>query len=365
MPRLLKSRLRTPYLAAAFVVALSAVPSTALAFKYLTCSPGGYVDVWARNSHPRMYRDECSMPDYTTYTYAYNSENLRWWYVNPLVDYNYVYYSNCTWTQGDGISEVARVSRSSISGDNGLTLWTIAWNNFCLLSGNTIEEADILLADDADYGIEDETCMNWSDPQPQLHQGRVVLAHEMGHFLGLQHDDNPKLLNIMRTYTPYPISGGQGEHAQPFPDDANGFAHDYIGTPIQTNLFATVDCQSCVYGKNGIYPSSYGVSCYYGPGCSYPVTYNFGNNGKTSPGNVQFRIFINPPGQYTGGTNIYVGQVNLPAYTVTTGTVYVATPANLPRGSYWVLFEIDSGHIVSEYDENDNVVTSGSMLTII
>lgn len=138
---------------------------------------------------------------------------------------------NCSLTYGDSINEVMLVSQQTIgSGLNGLTTYHYST---CFFSAATYDEADIITVSTMNYSPEDESFWNWSNNG----QGTAVMAHELGHFIGLGHAQN---LDIMRAATPYPLPGSitGASYAEPFPDDANGARWLYGGTN-KTNVFSS------------------------------------------------------------------------------------------------------------------------------
>lgn len=190
------------------VAVLLIAPGEAHAFTYSTCNGGLNLLRWGWGT--QMYRDRCSMPDNSDADWAYYYGGSRWWEVAPIIDHNYWYNNSCT-IGHNGMNETALVDPSSLPvGVLGTT--TLFWNSSC-----TLVETDIRVANNLWFDAEDESFYQYWSRGGNSQQGRVVLAHEFGHALGLGHYEG---FDIMRAATPYPLAGGNT--AEPYPDDANG-----------------------------------------------------------------------------------------------------------------------------------------------
>jgi len=190
---------------------------------------------------------------------------------------------------------------------------------------------------------EDESFWGWSNAQ----QGRVTMEHEFGHVFGLNHSEG---FDIMRASTPQPIAGGNT--SEPYPDDANGVRATYGGS--STNLFASAQKFSGGAIQASDAPNTINVCV----GSQISVTVTIGNNGTLSTSNVGFRVFLNNgPNSYSGGWNMFTGTATNPAGSYLTQTLSMTIP-NVPKGFYWILWQIDTGNSVSEYNESDNTVHS-------
>lgn len=309
----------------------------------------------------RMYRDVCSMPDNSDRDGAYYNAGFQWSQFQGLMDWNWSYDDNCSITFENGRNETAVVPRSDISGANGLTQYDYNWST-CVFAGAQYTETDVMVADDMSYANEDETFSDvWLTGVPSAQQGRVVLLHEFGHVLGLGHAD---WFDVMRTYAPEPLVGGTGDHAEPFPDDANGIRALYSNYPAQYNVFASAQelfddgtNQGNIRAIEQSWPSSV---C---PNDPITVYYTFGNNGTGGLGNLPFRIFINTvPTATGGGWDVFRGSI----WSLHEGTMLTdfgtGTVPMVPAGTYYVLWEMGPWGI--EFNQGDNVVHSAYTLDV-
>ena len=304
----------------------------------------------------RMYRSTCSMPDNSDAAGAYYNAALQWSQFNSLMDWNWS-YDDCSITFGNGRNETAVVPRSDISGANGYTQYDYNWAS-CAITGGQYTEADVMLADDMTFNNEDESFLDWGY---YLQQGRVVTLHEFGHVFGLDHSEG---FDVMRAYTPYPLVGGTGEHAEPFPDDAMGVMALYRNYPTLYNAFASAEewlqdgtNDGSIRAIEQTWPSSV---C---PNDPIDVYYTFGNNGTVGLGDLPFRIFINNvPTAAGGGWDVFRGNI----WSLEQGTMLTdfstGTVPLVPAGSYYVLWEMGPWGI--EFNQGDNVVHSAYTLNV-
>jgi CARDB/Matrixin len=321
-----------------------ALVQPAEAYVYRTCN--GTPVRWS--SQVRMFRDRCSMPDNSDADWAYWNTGWNWWQITNRIDWNWWYDSGCTITNGNGRNETALVVRSQISGANGLTT-TIT--DGCTFSWETehTTETDIRLANDHYFGPEDESFWHWSNTQ----QGRVVAIHEWGHALGLQHAEG---FDTMRAFTPLPVAGGNT--SEPYGDDANGARFLYGGA--STNMFASAQ----KFSGSAISATNVDSTINVCRNQAISVTYTVANNGSVST-TSGFRIFIhNGPANIVGGWNMFNGTATVNAGNQFTETRTLTVPFVTP-GIYWILWQIDTGNTVGEFNESDNAVHSAMTLNVL
>jgi hypothetical protein len=294
----------------------------------------------------QMFRDRCSMPDNSDADWGYWNAGWNWWQITNEIDWNWWYDAGCTITFGNDRNETALVDRSQISGFNGLTTCR---NDGCTFFWETehLTECDTKLANDMAYSAEDESFWNWSNAQ----QGRVVIVHEWGHALGLNHSEG---FDVMRAVTPYPVAAGNT--SEPYPDDANGARFLYGGA--STNVFASAQMFS-----GSIQATNFAGTINVCRGQAISLTYSVVNNGSTNV-NGGFRIYINNSPSPGTGWNMFNGSASSGAGGYFTETRTLNVPFVSP-GIYWILWQVDAANAVSEWNEGDNTVHSAMTLNVL
>jgi hypothetical protein len=296
-----------------------------------------------------MFRDRCSMPDGSNAASSFLNAGLQWRRIHNLMDTSQTYNDGCVITQGNGRSETALVARSQISNFNGLT--TCAFSS-CIFSPATFTECDTKLANDMVYSNEDESFFNWTN----LGQGAVTNVHEFGHALGLGHSAS---FAVMRQFTPAPLVGGDLDHAEPFPDDADGVLTLYKQNVFRVNVFTSAQKFS-----SGVVATDAQTTLNRCRGQTFNVTYTVGNNGTVDI-TTDFRLFLNnAPGAFTGGFNLFSGTATSTRNGFFTETRTVTVPSNLPNGLWFILWRVDETTGNVEFNENDNFVHSRMTLNV-
>jgi hypothetical protein len=240
------------------------------------------------------------------------------------------------------------VTRATISGANGLT--TVI-SDGCTFSWSTenISETDIMLANDMMFSPEDESFWSWSNAQ----QGRVTAIHEWGHALGLLHSEG---FDVMRAATPEPVAGGNT--SEPYGDDANGAR--FLNGGFSVNMFASAQ----KFSGGAISATDIGTTINVCKNQAISVTYTVGNNGAVST-TSGFRIFVNTaPNAYFGGWNMFNGFATVNAGSQFTETRILNVPF-VNSGIYWILWQVDTGNSISEFNESDNAVHSAMTLNVM
>jgi hypothetical protein len=316
----------------------------AFAYTYTTCNATGNVRKWYQNTI--MYRNSLMTGDAQT---AYQqSGEVHWKNITTIVNFGY-------WIQHDTISlvdtynETAIVDPSAVPpGAVAITYW-LADQTTCHLI-----ETDVWLRSDTTFAAQDESFYQYYGAwQPQ---GRAIMVHEHGHVLGLN-DNNPNTFTTLKFAAPWPLTGGNT--AEPYPDDASGVRFFYGGSG--TNVFSSA--QRFYNGDVQATGSSAVITkC---KGNTFSVIVTVGNNGTTNVSSTALRVYASTSAYSDSGYNMWTGNVNsLYAGTTYTTTLTVTVPTNIPNGTYYILWKIDNGKQISEFNENDNRVHSSDRLKI-
>lgn len=263
--------------------------------------------------------------------------------------------SDQSWNLGDGIWEVGLVNRSSIGNANGRTYWSAG---ACVFGCNDIDEADMLVANDLNFGNPDES--GWPDAtNPNYIPGRTTFVHEWGHVLGLDHTAT---FSVMKTSNPRPYVGGLvWSHVTPYADDRLGAANSYGQPSSFHNLVAQAQLWSSSYSQvaNTMFAGTV-TAC---PGQSFYFTFTVGNHG-TYHDYFTARIYLAPcpdcyspgPTGPTGGLDVFNWYSDVQPRNFHTWTVYYPLPNIAPNQTYWTFHSVDIYNTVSEIREADNYV---------
>jgi hypothetical protein len=191
-----------------------------------------------------MWQDLCSIPEGSVqerahFTALYETRN----YVSGFSfggGHRRIINGVCVIEHGDDNSETALVSRSDIDGALGLTITrtdgcTFSWEE------EHITEADVMVASDLAFNRADESTVIRNAPAGTS-LGALVLLHETGHALGLDHSsDFAVMRNGLKALAPFvgmsPTSGGLSSELTG--DDVLGISHLYGYDPVYRNVFVS------------------------------------------------------------------------------------------------------------------------------
>jgi hypothetical protein len=179
--------------------------------------------------------DLCSMPDGSApqrafFSAMYEVRN----YVHSLgfgAGYKRIHNGRCLIEHDNGRSDVALVNRSDIDGALGLTISETDCND--------IITADVMTAADLDYTRADESRVIRQAP-PGTVIGALVLLHEVGHALGLEHSSAFAVMRDgLSARAPFvgmsPGSGGLSSELTG--DDVFGISRIYGFNPSYRNVY--------------------------------------------------------------------------------------------------------------------------------
>ena len=312
---------------------------------------------WSGGGHA-MFKIDCSVPAGSVRETALNQSVLSWKQVNPdLNRFSFTAFKGaCSSMFSNSMNEFNIVTRSQISGKNGLTQ---SLPSTCFTGAAHWLEGDVLVASDMDFGIEDPSFFG-INPMPELKQGQVVILHELGHWFALGHDDNQ--FAVMRTYTPYPLVGGSLWHGWPQADDAFGIRFFYPAGPGITNVYVSAQTRNA---SNQIVATNSDGTISRCRGGTFSLSYTAGNNGATNVVNTGFRIYLTQtPGVAAGGTNIFTSSgAGVTGFGTWTETRIFTVPTSLPNGTYWIQWQINTAN-TPEQISGDNFVHSAMTINV-
>jgi hypothetical protein len=347
--------IRKVYGTLAIVAASLALASAAQAYDYGNWCNG---EPYKKNGSLGETRNACSFDEE-------EDENGFLAYFSSIIEWNNVSSKavtaskvrpreDCTIDLDDDLNEIARVTRSQIDGNNGLT--TYANHEICipLVSTGNLKytNTDVRIANDMRYEpFTGKTAITRS--VSNVSAGQLTLIHEIGHQLNLGHFHT---LNTMNDSSQYPVNG---PNARPFPDDVAGAAA-LNGSKARVDLFPS----SQRFGTSGvidIFPSDVQVCRGQTPNVTLRWTVaNVGNTNLTFDQSINLLRTTNPVGiiwlNWLGGTVNKRGHF--------TWSASVAIPS-LAVGTYRIFHNVDITDRHDEHAETDNQTEFNGRLVIV
>jgi len=263
---------------------------------------------------------------------------------DPIVD-----DTDGTHVSGNGHNEIVFTDNA---GAGGLFAATARRVTTCFF-GSDIVEADILFNNEA---------VPWATgpPDPRVIlptvNFRLTAVHELGHFLGLQHEDD-RIAVMMSTAETF--WGGSGRfRAAPFPDDAKGartlYPSDRQETDIAISNFRFVSANNTAL----ILPSDVRTVQ---PGGTFRTGFGFGNLGTSAVASFEFIVVLSPNAVISTGDRIIASGSgtclgSCPAGFYGAATFDVSVPADMPPGEYFVGGMLDPQNRLAERREGNNRV---------
>lgn len=130
----------------------------------------------------------------------------------------------------------------------------------------------------------------------------------------------------------------------------------------QNNVGATVD--TFVYGLDLVAASIVGVASS-GGGNVDPIQVNWRNRGTNSPGPVTYRILLSNDALLdVNDFVIHTGTRSVTGGETVNETVMVTMPASAPNGDFFYLLQLDPANALTEASEANNLVASGSRVSV-
>jgi hypothetical protein len=215
--------------------------STAFSAAWHTCND---VPVRVKYAPMGMSWDQCSIPSGSPQERAFFSALYEHRFYSFALGFGagfqHIYNGRCIITHDDGRSDVALVNRSDIDGALGLTITqddgcTFAWEE------QHIVEADVMVSADLSFARADESRVVTRAPAGAV-IGALVLLHELGHALGLDHSNAFAVMRDgLRARAPFVgmTLGSGGLSSELTGDDVLGVSRIYGYDPSYRNLFVS------------------------------------------------------------------------------------------------------------------------------
>lgn len=186
----------------------------------------------------------------------------------------------------------------------------------------------------------------------------TVALHELGHSLGLDHEND--LLATMNSV--YPNGGPIGrDQLQPHADDIRGIRAGYGSSGTVNDLAASPYKYDGSGNSSKLNPPS--GPLYRGRSFTFPFTIE--NRGTTSFSSVTVGFYLTPDRVVTPNET-YLGSAtfSLGMGAITTANVTLNIPTSVTPGNYYFGWIVDPNNTVSEGDRVNNGTTYGNALTI-
>jgi hypothetical protein len=271
-------------------------------------------------------------------------------------EWNAVYgmYDVFSWSSGtadpvsidhdNGVNQIYYGTNAGMDGALGVTYVRYSSSCFWWFDDQWIVEADV--------AINGEFAFEWGNPACDTYStgNRTTIIHEMGHALGLEHDDSH--MNLMMT------SDGEGKYCgthtiSPHPDDAEGGRFLYGSGNTSHDLGAS---EFRLIGSNNVDRNTSPGTTYLCPGNSYTFRWSVGNMGNVGDGyQVDWYLSTN---NIISTSDIFVAR-NTGAFESANGfdtwTKTVTIPTNVTYGTtYYFGTLVDSNNAVAERYEDNN-----------
>lgn len=229
---------------------------------------------------------------------------------------------------------------------DGALAVTVITYDLCFF-GQDIEEADIIFNNSLawEFGAHDPRT---TETTPSF---LFTAVHEMGHFLGLLHENDEMAVMLTSASA---FHGGNGHlRAAPFPDDAQGarrlYSHSNSETDFSISNFRWVSSNNTsLILNNGTQTVS--------PGSTFNSGFAFGNQGKT---HVEFPIYL----VLSTNTTITIYDRVIATFTGWADPYYygdhtfqLRVPNDVTPGDYYVGAILDPNNDVPEEREGNNAV---------
>lgn len=297
-----------------------------------------------------VHRNRCSIADSGLTNTAYWNAIDAWnrmtntitsFLVNPATD--------CSVDHDDGQNEIALVDRSTIDGNNGITMLQLG---VCFIGSNDIDEADVMIANDLSFSPV------WGDFIGTT--GRSTFVHEMGHFFGFTHDD---VHAVMRTSPPHLVTGGL-EPSTVWPADTSGLGAVYGVTNARPNLLPSA--LGPVGGAVQTHDPRINFSMC--RGASRTTRFTLANSGSVASGTYGIRLRLStvaPTAGYSAASTVVATFTHsLGAFSAGTYDLPFTVPSSLANGTYYLYVDLDSAGAVPELLEGDNSTVSAMRIVV-
>ena len=252
---------------------------------------------------------------------------------------------------GNGRNEVYFLTENN---ETYLGVTKLRWTCYWLFGTKKgYDEADISINTRYSWTLSDFTGSTSGSP----YNFELVMLHELGHALGLNHYDG-----VPGTMNTYYYNGGPNGHynqVEPHADDRHGLRILYPDSSTDRDLsvsrfYNTGGGSSSV---NRVRTTSNLNTTSLNKGSQYKIRYTLENLGtQTESATVKFYISTN---SYISTGDTYLGSTSwsMPGASFTQSEKTVTIPSSLASGTYYIGYRVDPDNNVPESNESNNFVS--------
>ena len=261
-------------------------------------------------------------------------------------DFTYNYRNSSLYSSGDDRNSI--LITGNYGWDGGVVGVAIRRHKWCVWPfwGGKLKEVDVLFNPDRTW----DTATNPEEWVDGLNS-TLVGIHELGHAMGLDHEDD--VIATMNSFVPNGGPIGRDNDAVPHGDDVLGNRAGYGTSGSPRDIYASM------YERTGAGRSDNIDSGPFNVFQNTPTAFEFtiGNRGVVNETSVGVKFYLSADRNITTG-DILVGSAG---YSLNSGvtlnrTLNITIPSSVPSGFYHFGYIVDPENYIPEVDEGNNSV---------
>lgn len=323
-----------------FTVALLIWSDAAYGYAWQTCSGNKirYGNQWAN-----MYISTTSFPQGSSWDARLQNAMWHW---NNVKGSTWDFYVG---RDTDGSHDTSN-DRNEVYLDNSLSLPTLAitrtrYHCYWLFGWHYgLDETDIGFNNNISWSLGAINYSNLGSPQ----SFESVALHELGHALGLDHED--RWMATLNSFYPNSGPAGHWKEWDPLPDDRAGVRFLYPDSTAETDLAGSA-FRRTGSGSSGLAASP--SSAFRGTNVTFQITFH---NMSTSAQTFNIGFYLSTNDYISTGDRLLGTNTGAFASAGGSGTFTrtVFIPRNVSPGQYWLGFIVDFDGVLGESNEGNN-----------